>query len=190
MDSRQARDDLKAIRQIMNSARQASGREAGWFLILWGLIWLIGFCGSQFLRGEVSGWLWTILNTLGGLLSIWLGVRMGRQVGEPSLLWRIILMWWLALAFFAALVIWLFDLHELNQHVLVIVLTVALGYMQFGLFTHWSISVIGFVLGALAVAAAAWLPGILSLVMGFAGGGVLIGGGAWMLRVTRKEEVA
>lgn len=191
MQPQDALDDLRAIRQIMERARRASDGFGGWFMVLWGVIWLVGFTGTHILtqtRFEpLIGRLWLVLDTLGILGSIYLGVRMGRRARTlSSTLWLPMFLWWLVLLAFDGVLIWKFRLYtSVADMVLLLVLTIALGYIQFGLFTHWAISVIGLFIGLLAVVMATWLPEYFNLGVAFLGGGALIGGGIGFLR--RRE---
>jgi len=188
MQPNEAMNDLRAIRQIMERARRTSDGFGGWFMVLWGAIWFLGFVGTHILlhfqRDEAINWLWTPLNTIGILGSIYLGIRMARRARtRSSTLWTPLLLYWLALAAFDGVLIWQFRLYTNGLHMaLLIVLTIALGYVQFGLFTHWSISVVGLFLGLVAVAMATWLPEYFNLGIAILGGGALIGGGFWALR--------
>ncbi len=183
MDSKQALDDLKAIRQIMERTRQESGREGGWIMVLWGIIWLVGFVASQFLPAFV-GWVWLVLNPLGIGITIWLSVRMSRHTVQSGVS-RAILVWWVALFAFDALIIWLFHLDLSRDLIVLILLTIAFGYFQFGLFTDRRISIIGILMAVLTVGATLLLPEYFYLTMGVLGGGLLLGSGLWFLR--RKE---
>jgi hypothetical protein len=180
MDAEQAVDDLKTIRQIMEHTRRATEGSGGWFMVLWGIIWLLDFAGVQFLADK-SGWVALVLNPIGMVITIWLAVRMEHQSGTRTA-WLIILFWWLSLTVFGVLVAVLFHLNTSRDLVLLIALLIALGYVQFGLFTHWAISATGALIAALAVAAALLLPGYFFLAVAIAGGGVLIGSGLWLVR--------
>ncbi|MDY6876065.1 MAG: hypothetical protein SWK90_07700 [Chloroflexota bacterium] len=177
-----ALDDLKAIRQIMERTRRAAGGDSGWFMVLWGTIWFVGFLGNQFLPAEALGWFWLGMTVLGTAGSAWIGVRMGRRSGVRSPIWRPILLWMVAMAVFVFLIAWLFDLDTIHDLALLIVLTVALNYFQIGLFTHWTISLVGTMLAALAVGTAVLLPNYFFLVMAFSSGGLLVGSGLWSVR--------
>lgn len=191
MQPQDALEDLRAIRQIMERARRTSDGFGGWFMVLWGTIWLIGFTGTHILtranRGSLIGWLWLLLNTLGILGSTYLGIRMGQRAQtKSSSLWVPLLLWWLALLGFDAVLIWRLQLYtNLSNLALLIVLTIALGYVQFGLFTHWAISLLGLFIGLLAVGLITWLPEYFNLGVAVLGGGALIGGGIGFLR--RRE---
>jgi hypothetical protein len=182
MDQNQALDDLKAIRQIMDRARRTSGGGGGWFMVVWGIILFIGFSGSQFLPDVYLGGMWAVLNILGMVISVWLGIRMGQHSGiSLSSIWRSILFWWLSLGIFDALLVWLFHLDG-HDMALLSILTVALGYVLFGLFTHWSISAVGALMAILAVGATLLIPSYFSLAIGVLVGGLLIGSGLWLIR--------
>lgn len=188
MEPDRALDDLKAIRQIMESTRRATGGYGGWFGVLWGAVWFVGFLGTQFLPNETIAWLWPVLNVIGAAGSIWLGVRMGRHGGVYSPIWRPILIWWLALVVFDVLLVWLFHLYTGRDLTLLIVLTVALSYFQIGLFTHWAICGVGALIAALAVGVALLLPDYLYLAMAFLGGGLLAGSGLWFVHHENEEQ--
>jgi hypothetical protein len=184
-------DDLKAIRQIMERARRSSDGFGGWFMVLWGAIWFLGFTGTHVLlhlrQEQAIKWLWASLDTLGILGSIYLSLRMAQRARtKSSTIWIPILLWWLALAAFDGVLVWQLQLYTNPPSMtLLFVLTIALGYIQFGLFTHWSISVVGLFIGILAVALATGLPGYFNLGVAFLGGGAMIGGGLWALRYGR-----
>ena len=182
MEPDRALDDLKIIRRMMERTRREMGGYGGWhIMVLWGTIWFFGFLGTQFLPDAILAWLWPGLCTLGAAVSVWLGVRMGRQGGVHSSIWRLILLWWLPLIVFAVLVAWLFRLNDGRDLTLLIVLTVAVGYFQTGVFTYWVISGIGTLIAASAVGAAVLAPEYFFLVMALAGGGGLIGSGLWFI---------
>jgi len=182
MDSDRALEDLKAIRQIMERTRRGEGRMGGWYMILWGLIWFVGFLGNQFLPEEPGGLLWFGMSILGAAVSVWLTVQAGHREGVRSTAWRPILLWWLALFVFDGLLVWLLQLYTGRDLTLLITLTVALSFFQFGLFTHRAISGIGILVAVLVVGGAVLLPGYLDLVMAFLGGGLLVGSGLWFVR--------
>lgn len=188
MQPQDAKDDLKAIREMMERVRRTSDGFGGWFMVLWGAIWFLGFTGTHILTGlqqeEAIKWLWILFDSLGALGSIYLGIQMARRARTKSFtLWAHVLLYWLALAAFDGVLIWQFRLYtEGLRIVLLIVLTVALGYIQFGIFTHWSISLIGLGIGLLAIVLAMWLPDYFNLGFAVLGGGALIGGGLWALR--------
>lgn len=186
MQPRDAMDDLKAIRRIMEQARRSSGGFGGWFMVLWGVIWLLGFAGTHFLwqvrRGDLVGWLWLPLDLAGVVGTLYFGVRMSRRARvRSSALWKLIVLWWLALAVFVLVLVWLLPVHE-EKIPLLIILTIGLGYFLFGLFAHWSISAVGVFLAVVAIGAALLFPDWLYLAVAVLGGGALIGTGFAAIR--------
>lgn len=180
-------DDLRAIRQIMERARRASDGFAGWFMVLWGIIWFLGFTGTDVLiridRMELISWCWLVLNSLGLVGSLYLAIQMAQRARvKSSPLWHQFLLWWCALVLFDLLLFWLFPVRSGQQIGLLIILTVALAYFQIGLFTHWLLSAMGLFIGALAVGATLLAPQYFNLAMAVLGAGALIGGGLWFLR--------
>ncbi|HHS97035.1 MAG TPA: hypothetical protein ENK08_03925 [Chloroflexi bacterium] len=178
-------DDLRIIREVMIRTRRASGGYGGWFMITWGIVWVLGFTATHFLLRQgltqAINWTWGVLNGIGAAISIWLGVRAPRRQGMRSTVWRAVLLWWVAVAAFDVLFIWLFRLTA-DEIALLILLSIALSYFLFGLFTHWAISAIGVFLAVLSVAAALLLPAYFNLALAVLGGGVLIASGAWFVR--------
>ncbi|NTW43621.1 MAG: hypothetical protein HGB14_04110, partial [Anaerolineaceae bacterium] len=66
----EAEEALSAIQKIMKKTRHSISSSGGYkFLILWGIIWLIGFLNSQFIPGELAGNIWIGLDIIGGMLS-------------------------------------------------------------------------------------------------------------------------
>ena len=183
MDPNQAVDDLKAIRQIMGRTRSAIGNQGGWIMVVWGVIWLIGFPSNQLLP-NLAGWIWLVLNVVGIALTIWLGTRIGRGDVRVSF-WRPVLVWLLSLVVFDALLIWLFGITGTQDLLLLFLLTIALGYVQFGLFTHRIFGIVGVLMAVVTMGARLLTPDYFFLAIGIFGGGVLAGGGLW---IVRQEE--
>jgi hypothetical protein len=184
MDTEHALDDLKVIRRMMQRTRRAIGRQAGWFGVLWGIIWIVGFVGTHFLPMETAGKLWTVLDLAGGAISIWIGTRMGKRVSgsRTRSVGRRIFGWWLTLILFMLVLVWLLELRTMREIALVIVLLIALSYIQMGLFSDGRLLTIGLLLAALVIGTWLLLPSYFFLIMAFLGGGLLIGSGIWFLR--------
>ena len=177
----EAMKDLQTIRQMMQRTRRAVGQAgAGQFTVLWGLVWLVGFAGSQFLPESAVGWLWLAVDTLGAVGSLILGARLGRRVQTwPG--WRIGL-WWLALLAYGVLLIWLLGVESSQQLALALTLLVCLGYVLTGVILSRHIAAMGLILTGLALGGYFGLPDYFFLWMALVGGGTLIGTGLWIMR--------
>ncbi len=183
MNEERALDDIRVIRRMMERTRQALGRESGWFGILWGVIWLVGFLGSYVLSPERSGWLWMVLDILGGVVSAWLGMRIGcSKNGTRSALGLRFLGAFGALILFVVTLVFLLNLSSLREVALVIVLTIALSYILSGLFSDGRLALVGVLIAVAAVGGWVLLFDYFFLIMAFLGGGLLIGSGIWFLR--------
>ena len=182
MNEKQALNDLRAIRQIMDRTRQSTSGEGGWHCVTGGMMWLVGFLGQQFLPAHLTGWAWLVVNTVGLLVIAWLWVHLTRQGHVRSPVMRSIMLSWLALGVFAALLIWLFELRTVLHILLLILVTTGLGVVQMGLlFSYWPLNIAGVAIAAVAVAAYLLIPGWFLLAAALLGGGLLIGIGLWMV---------
>ena len=182
MNEKQALNDLKIIRQIMDRTRQSTSGNGGWLAVVGGLMWLFGFLGQQFLPEHLVGWAWLVVNTTGILAIAWLWVRLTRQGHVSSPVMRSIMLAWLALGIFTMLLIWLFELHTMLHILMLILLTTALGVVQMGLlFSYWPLTVAGVGIAATATGAYLLIPDYFLLTAALLGGGLLIGVGLWMV---------
>ena len=178
----EAEEALIAIEAVTNRMRKTiAGCGAGPILIMWGLIWLVGYSSSQFFP-ENSGLIWAPLSLGGGAASWIIGMRERRIKGVGS--WRIGV-FWLVLFGYAAL--WAILLHPFNSaHTGAYLGTVPMfayvvGGLWVGRFFVWlglSVTVI-LVLGVFA-----W-PAWAQLWSGIAGGGSLLAAGIYIRRYWR-----
>jgi hypothetical protein len=183
MDERQALNDLKVIRQVMDRTRKAASGEGGWFMVVGGLMWLLGFLGHQFLPEHLVGWAWAGVNTIGMLTIVWLWMRMERQSSVSSPVLRPIMLSWLALGVFDVLLIWLFEMETIYHVATLFLITIALGCVQMGLlFSHWPLCAVGAAIVVLVVGAFLLAQAYFFLIVALFGGGLMIGSGLWMVR--------
>jgi hypothetical protein len=191
MNEKRAIDDLKAIRQIMERTRHATSGEDGWFSVAGGTIWLVGFLGQQFLPGHLAGWAWLVVNGIGLAVIAWLLIRAARQnTASPPLL-RSLMLSWLALGVFDVLFILLFGLETFYHLPLLILVTIALGYVQMGLLASYSpLVVAGVAVAALVIGTFLLVQPYFFLIVALLGGGLLIGTGSWMIRSGSRAKGA
>ncbi|RMH01896.1 MAG: hypothetical protein D6706_01075 [Chloroflexi bacterium] len=173
--------DLQSIREMMQKTRHAiNAAGTGQIMVLWGVVWLLGFGGSQFLEPSAAGTLWMVLDIAGAVGSMWFGARLGRKVQSyPG--YRIGL-WWLALLVYAGLIGWLVGIESQVEFDLFITLFVGLGYVLSGILLSRIVTWVGLGLTAVAILGYFLLPDWFSLWMAILGGGTLIGTGLWIIR--------
>jgi hypothetical protein len=179
----EAEEALAAIQAVMHKTRRSIANSGAYlFLIVWGVIWLIGFLGSQFLTLETAGNAWMVLDIFGGILSAVIGIRMGRGVRRTSattsgkrigLFWMLLFVYCIA----AIAVAWPTDGKQLAMF---IILFVTVGWVAMGLLLSFASAWWGLALTALALIGYFLLPGIFYLWMAILGGGGMIALGLYI----------
>jgi hypothetical protein len=179
----EAEEALAAIQSMMKKTRRTiSSSGAYLFLIVWGVVWLLGFLGSQFLPQDIGGYAWMILDTLGWILSAVIGIRMGRAVRSSSSVTsgkRIGIFWLLLFVYAIATVAisWPADGKQLAMY---IILFVIVGWLAMGLLLSFYSIWPGLVITALALVGYFLLPDIFYLWMAVLGGGGMIALGLYI----------
>ena len=172
----EARETLREIQKIERNSKKFHGyRMASPHLILWGIIWVIGY-GGTFLRPQ---WLqaWPLLSLLGIVGSVVIARRMADASRRD---WRGFATGITIFAFIAAFFAVTGPLSTLAISA-TFPLWVAFLYALFGIWTRSTrLLVTGAVLGALVVIGFFALPRYFQLWMAAVGGGGLILGGIWM----------
>jgi hypothetical protein len=146
-----------------------------------GIMWLVGFTGTQFLTDVYVGLVWAIVSALGTLAMVWVGFHATRHSSVKASPWWPFLLYWWVLGACDILLIWVFRIDDHAQIGLLILLTTGLGYVQFGALFHWFIGAVGILIAALAITAFLLIPTYFSLAMAILGGGLLIASGLWMV---------
>jgi hypothetical protein len=178
-----AEEALAAIQVMMKKTRRMiSSSGAYMFLIVWGVVWLLGFLGSQFLPQETGGYAWMVLDILGGILSAVLGIRMGRGVrsSTPATSGKRIAFFWLLLFLYCAAAISVAWPAGGKQASMFIILFVMVGWMAMGLLLSFASIWPGLIITALALISYFLLPGIFYLLMAILGGGGMIALGLYI----------
>jgi hypothetical protein len=179
----EAEEALAAIQVMMKKTRRAiSSSGAYGFLIVWGVVWLLGFMGSQFLPQPFSGYSWMGLDILGGFLSAIIGIRMNRGVRSSSSTAsgkRIAWFWFLLFIYcFAAIAVaWPSGGKQASMF---IILFVMLGWLAMGLLLSFTSIWPGLLITALALIGYFFLLDIFYLWMAVLGGGGMIALGLYI----------
>ncbi len=179
----EAEEALAAIQVMMQKTRRfISGSGAYLFMIVWGVVWLLGFLNSQFLPAQTAGFVWMGLSILGGVISAIVGIRLNRGVRSSTSTTsgkRIALFWLLLFAYCVAAisVAWPADGKQLAMF---IILFVMVGWIAMGLLLSFASTWTGLALTALALVGYFLLPGIFYLWMAILGGGGMIALGMYI----------
>lgn len=179
----EAEEALVVIQAIMRKTRRAiSASGAYGFLIVWGIVWLLGFLGSQFLPQESAGYAWMGLDALGGIASAIIGIRLNRGVrsSASSINGKRIGWFWLLLTLYCGAVLWVAGPVDGKQLAMLIILFVMVGWLAMGLFLSFYTIWPGLIITALALIGYFLLPGIFYLWMALLGGGGMIALGLYI----------
>jgi hypothetical protein len=179
----EAEEALAAIQVMMKKTRRAiSSSGAYGFLIVWGVVWMLGFLSSQFLPAEIGGTIWIVVDILGGALSAILGIRMGRHVRSPSasISGKRIGWFWLLLFFYCVAAIAVAWPTDGKQLAMFIIFFVMVGWLAMGLLLSFAPIWPGLAITALALIGYFLLPGYFYLWMAILGGGGMIALGLYI----------
>ena len=179
----EAQQALEAIQTMAKKTQRAIANSGAYaFLIIWGFAWLIGFSANHFLSGSSVGYVWMVVDTLGGLLSVIMGIRLGRVVRSTSgdKTGRRIGYFWLLLFLYCLLLLAVISPLDMKQGALVIVLFVMLGWIAMGLLLSTASIWWALVITALALIGYYLLPSYFYLWMAALGGGGMIGLGFYI----------
>ncbi|HEY5048040.1 MAG TPA: hypothetical protein VII49_08490 [Rhizomicrobium sp.] len=181
MTTNEAAETLRDITRTERRSASAYGYgEASPHLILWGLVWAVGYTFA-WLRPQWN-WTWLALAVLGSLGSFWIGARAraGKRAGYD---WRFGATFAAVFLFIAALFA-VMPPHTNNQAGAFFPILVALGYALVGIWARgWRMTLLGAAVAALTLFGFFALPAQFAPWMAVVGGGGLILGGFWLRSV-------
>jgi hypothetical protein len=184
METEEARQSLELVQQAMAQTRRAIARSgSGYFFIVWGLVWLVGYLGSEFLSKTVAGYLWLALDVFGGVSTVAIAIRLGRRVrsSEARRTGARSGAMWLLLVAYGVLLFWAAD-PQPERATVFISLFVAFGYVVAGLWISTPLLLTGLGITGLTLLAYLLFPAYLGLAIAIVGGGGMIVVGLTMLR--------
>ena len=193
ISKQEAQDSLNEIHSVIDQTRKAIAHGASSnILILWGVIWVIGYSGTQFFP-KWGGLIWMPLVFIGAIGSWMLGSRRNRSAVRNANGGKIGAFW---MVLFAYAGLWLMLLHPGHlprgtewasyqplddRQIGAFLATVPMfayvaGGLWFGRFFVW----LGAIVTALTVIGFFLLPDWFNLWMAFTGGGSLIASGLFI----------
>jgi hypothetical protein len=177
----EAQDALRDIsRAEHSSATLYRYRHAAPHLILWGVIWAVGY-GASYARPQ-WGVFWPVLALIGTIASFWIGWKSKPQKAA-GYDWRFAATW-LAIFLFIAAVFAVMPPRNVAELSAFFPLLVALFYGLIGIWIRGTRLIIaGAAVAALTIIGFFLLPQIFLLWLAVVGGGALILGGFWLRSV-------
>ena len=179
----EAEEALAAIQTMAQKTRHSIASSGTYItLIVTGVIWLVGFLSTQFLTGEIVGYIWTGISLLGTAVAILLGTRMGKRVRSPSFnaSAKRAVIFWLLLVFYGIAAIAIARPTDGKQVTAFIILFIMLGQLAMGLLVSFSSVWWALPITALTLVGYFLLPDIFYLWMAILGGGGMIGIGLYI----------
>ena len=171
----EAEEALAAIQKMSRKTRHSIASSGAYiFLIITGIVWLVGFLSTQFLSGEIVAYIWVGLSVLCSTVAILLGMRRGPRVRGPSIdeSTKRAVIFWLLLVFYAIAAIAVARPTDGKQVTMLIILFIMIGQLSMGLLLSFSSTWWALPITALALVGYFLLPDLFYLWMG-----ILVGGG-------------
>jgi hypothetical protein len=181
VSKQEAQEALEAVQRVSDQLRHAvASGGTPYYLIMWGAILLLGYIGSHFITGLLTGWIWLGLAGTGSVLSFVIGMyfRMKMRTGS----FRRILYLWLGIMVWASLIWWIASPSTGEQASLLTVVIFMFGYVVTGLWMEPTATWVGLITTALAVIGYTFFLPFFYLWLAFLGGGTMILSGVYILR--------
>jgi hypothetical protein len=175
-----------ALRDIETTERRSASarsyKSTSPFLILWGLLWAVGY-GTTELAPQFTNPVWLGVTIAGAIASTIIGMRVkDGGTAERKFDWRIFTVWIASLVFLSAIFTVVGPVSGAQMGA-VIPLVIAWAYVALGAWAGPRIMIIGVALGALTLLGYFEWPQHFAGWMAVVGGGTLIGTGFWLRRV-------
>lgn len=178
----EAADALRNVEHTQHHSAAAYGyQKSSPHLLLWGVIWIIGYAVSY--ARPTWHLFWPVLAAIGILGSFFIVWRTSRAGYQASLGWRYGATFIAVFLFIAALFAILPPRSSLQIDAF-FPLLLAICYVLMGIWTRGArMALLGLALGLLTIGGYFWLQHYFLLWMAAFGGGALILGGFWLRRV-------
>ena len=179
----EAEEALTAVQTMIQKTRRSIASGGTYItLIITGVIWLVGFLCTQFLRGSTVAYIWIGLSLVGTILATALGIRLGKRVRSPvtAPMVKRVGLFWLSLILYAIATIAIAQPVDGKQTAMLVILFIMLGKLSMGLL--FSLASVWWTLPVTALALAGYflLPDIFYLWMALLGGGGMIAIGLYI----------
>lgn len=179
----EAEEALAAIQKVTQKTRRSIASGGAYvFLIITGIVWLVGFLATQFLSSEIVVYIWVGVSLLGTALSIPLGRRTSGRVHNPSFnaTAKRAGIFWVLLILYGIAAIAIAGPKDGKQATMLIILFIMLGQLAMGLLLSFSATWWALPITALALAGYFLLPDYFYLWMAVLGGGGMIALGLYI----------
>ena len=165
----EAQASLAEIENAITITRKAMGHFSGYILMIWGVIWALGFTATQFIPEQaLKPWL---LLDVAGFIGTFLCIKKAKLSRGRTGGARIGLAW---LILFAYVILWCFLLQPQGRQIIAFMCTVFMcAYVMMGLWLGRFLLWTGLIVTASTMIGYYFLPAWFSLWMAVTGGGAL-----------------
>jgi hypothetical protein len=178
LSSKEAAETLSDVEQAARRSARAFGySKAAPHLIMWGVIWVIGYSATD-LAPQLSNWIWAVLLAAGCVG----GYVLGRGRERSPRLWRFFALFGVVLIFIASTYTIMRPVHGPQLAAFPALLTGAV-YAGLGLWLGTRYLITGLAIIALTLGGFFFLHEHMMLWMAFVGGGAMMLTGLWFRQV-------
>jgi len=173
----EAEESLAAIQTMAKKTRQSIASGGTYVtLIVTGIVWLVGFTCTQFLSGDIVGYIWTGLAIFGGILGTVWGFRIGKRFRSPATAAtaKRVGLFWVFLIFYGIATIAVAWPLDGKQVTMIILMFALIGHLSMGLLLSFAAVWWPLPITALALLGYFLFPGLFYLWMAILGGGGMI----------------
>lgn len=174
-------DALAALNDVEAADARArvsqANRTGAPYLLIWGVIWVVGYVLSGVLPGAQIGWMWLGLSLAGVAATVLLPRR---HAASRAFRTQTVAITTAAIWAFIAATYWVMQPTEGAQYLVYPALMVGLVYTLMGSHRRSRIMWVGMAIFVLTVVGYAFLKPVLPFWLAAVGGGGLILGGLWM----------
>ncbi len=188
IDAKDAEKSLHLIKQAQAAKDAVGTAEVGYFLLIWGVVWLIGFLMSHYAPTSWLLWSWLLLSLIGAAFSAVVGIRLGQQV-QYTQTGPALGLFYPALLGFSLL--WLYLAHPMSWQQTAVLCITFLGFaivVNGILLKERVLLAAGLTSTVFAVVVYLWLLPQFGLIMGMVGGGGMILAGLRFLWAGQSYE--
>ncbi|HEY1837910.1 MAG: hypothetical protein WBQ17_08285 [Rhizomicrobium sp.] len=178
MTPAEAANALRDIDQTEQHSSTLHGYEkASPFLILWGVMWALGYSGTFFFP-PYTNLIWLVIAAVGTIGSMMLGKR-AKPAGEQKFSWKFFFSWLAAIAAIASVLTIFFPFSGMQIGSL-FPLMIGWAYVVLGIWMGARLAITGLFIVVLTLIGFFYLPAYFMLWMALVGGGGLLVGGLWL----------
>jgi len=177
----EAADALREIDHAERRSFSAYGyKSAAPHLILWGLVWFIGY-GGTYLFPPYTNWIWLAVVATGVVTSTLMGMAT-KPAGSRKFSWRIFFTWLAAFALISSVLSIFYPFSGMQVGSL-FPLVIGWAYVILGIWMGSRFAIAGLLVVALTLFGFFELPPATFLLwMAFLGAAILVGTGVWLRR--------